>query len=113
LILGADALISIPFAIPVLHDPTSHEAQDAGMTAIVLLIPLASVGSICLALAYALWRTRAGGVALVTALAVVGIVVLNLGGGPLLAPAIGVAIAGTMLAAWLAYRDWKAPRPPG
>lgn len=110
LVLAADAVISVPSAIPVLRDPSSHEAQDAGMAAIFMLIPLASVGILCLALGYSLWSTRAGGVLLVTALAVVGIVILNLGGGPLLWLAIGVAIAGTLLAASLGYRDWVASR---
>lgn len=106
LTLGADAVISVPLVIHVLRDPTSHEAQDAGMTAIFLLIPMAIVGIACLLLAYLLWRTRAGGVALVTASAVVAMVVGNLGGIPLLVPAIGVAIAGALLALWFVYRDW-------
>lgn len=106
LILGADAVISVPLVIHVLRDPTSHEAQDAGMTAIFLLIPMATVGIACLLLAFPLWKTRAGGVALATASAVVAMVVVNLGGIPLLVPAIGVAIAGALLALWFVYRDW-------
>lgn len=105
LTLGADAVISVPSLIHVLRDPMSHEAQDAGMTAIFLLLPMAIVGIACLLLAFLLWRTRAGGVALVTASAVVAMVVLNLGGIPLLVPAIGVAIAGALLALWFVYRD--------
>ncbi len=76
------------------------------MTAIFLLIPMAIVGIACLLLAFLLWRTRAGGVALVTASAVVAMVVGNLGGIPLLVPAIGLAIAGALLALWFVYRDW-------
>jgi len=62
LILGVDAAISVPSLIPVLLDPTSHEAEDAGMTAIFLLIPMAIVGIACLLVASLLWRTRAGDV---------------------------------------------------
>ena len=62
LILGVDAAISVPSLIQVLLDPTSHEAEDAGMTAIFLLIPMAIVGIACLLVASLLWRTRAGDV---------------------------------------------------
>jgi len=105
LILGVDAAISVPSLIPVLLDPTSHEAEDAGMTAIFLLIPMAIVGIACLLVASLLWRTRAGDVALVTVSVVVAMVVGNLMGLPLLIPAIGVAITGGMLAVWILYRD--------
>jgi len=105
LILGVDAAISVPSLIPVLLDPTSHEAEDAGMTAIFLLIPMAIVGIACLLVASLLWRTRAGDVALVTVSVVVAMVVGNLMGLPLLIPAIGVAITGGMLAVWFLYRD--------
>ena len=105
LILGVDAAISVPSLIPVLLDPTSHEAEDAGMTAIFLLIPMAIVGIACLRVASLLWRTRAGDVALVTVSVVVAMVVGNLMGLPLLIPAIGVAITGGMLAVWILYRD--------
>ncbi len=106
LTLGADAVISVPSVIAVLHDPMSHEAQDAGMTAIFFLIPIATVGIACLLLAFLLWKTRAGGAAIVTAVSVVGMVILNIGGIPLLVPAIGVALAGTLLALGFVYRDW-------
>ena len=105
LILGVDAAISVPSLIPGLLDPTSHEAEDAGMTAIFLLIPMAIVGIACLLVASLLWRTRAGDVALVTVSVVVAMVVGNLMGLPLLIPAIGVAITGGMLAVWNLYRD--------
>ena len=100
-----DAALSVPSLIPVLLDPTSHEAEDAGMTAIFLLIPMAIVGIACLLAASLLWRTRAGDVALVTVSVVVAMVVGNLMGLPLLIPAIGVAITGGMLAVWFLYRD--------
>lgn len=112
LILAVDVLISIPFAVPVLSDPSSHEAQDAGIVAVALLVPMALVGIVCLCLAFALRATRAAGVALLTALAVVGIVIVNLGGGPLLWLAIGVGITGAVIAAWFGYRDRKGRRQP-
>ncbi len=107
LILGADIVIGFPFLLTVLRDPTSHEAMDAGMMAIFLLIPMALAGIACLLVGYLLWRTRAGGVALVTASAVVVMVWGNLGGIPLLTPAIGVAIAGFLLVLWFVYRGWR------
>ena len=106
LILGVDAYLSVPSGVAVLRDPLSHEAQDAGMTAIFLLVPVAIIGIGCLLLGFLLWRTRAGGVALATAFAVVAMVAGNLEGTPLLAPAIGVAIAGAASALWFVYRDW-------
>lgn len=106
LVLGADVVIGFPFLLTVLRDPASHAAQDAGMAAIIILIPLAMAGTGCLLLGYLIWRTRAGGVALVTAAAVIVMVWGNLGGIPLLVPAIGVATVGLLLVLWLIYRDW-------
>ena len=97
IVLAIDVIIGFPALVSVLRDPTSHAAQDAGMTALFLLIPIALVGIGCLALAYLLWHTRAGAIALGTAVVVVMLIVGNIGGIPLLVPAVGVAIVGSLL----------------
>jgi hypothetical protein len=104
-ILGVDVIIGLPFLVTVLTDPESHEAQDAGMVAFFLLLPLAIVAIACLALGFPLWPTRASGVAIATALIVVAMIVGNLAGIPLLIPAIGVAIVGAAVATWFVVRD--------
>jgi hypothetical protein len=106
LILGVDAVLSIPPLTIVIRDPGSHQAEDAGMTAAFLLIPMAIAGIACLFVAYLLWKTRAGVAALVTASLVVFLVVLNMNGIPLIVPATMVSVGGLMLVAWFAYRDW-------
>jgi hypothetical protein len=105
LVLAVDVVISAPAAMDVLRDPAGHAAQDAGMAAIFLYIPLAFVGVICLLAAWLLHPTRARGVALVTAVAVISIVIANLQIGSVLPLAVIVGIGGSVLAVWMAWRD--------